>query len=108
MRRDTGASSTSPATLVITKHTRSERGKWKTSDFYRDYFYRHHLDRHKKSHLKATPFVCPICGFKSGRKDNLKQHVEKRHCGPERGIRELELLYPEMYTQHEAAGRYLN
>ena len=89
---------------MTTKHTRSERGKWKTSNFDRDSFYRHHLDRHKKSHLKATPFVCPICGFKSGRKDNLKQHVEKRHCGPERGIRDLELLYPDMYAQHEAAG----
>ena len=62
---------------------------------------RHHLDRHLKSHLKSTPFSCPICGFKSGRKDNLKQHVEKRHATVGTPIKQLEEMYPDMYKIHE-------
>ena len=55
-----------------------------------------------KSHLKSTPFACPICGFKSGRKDNLKQHVEKRHCTSNTTIKQLEEQYPDMYKLHES------
>ena len=47
--------------------------------------------------IKATPFACPICGFKSGRKDNLKQHIEKRHCSANTSIKQLEDMYPDMY-----------
>ena len=55
-----------------------------------------------KSHLKSTPFACPICRFKSGRKDNLKQHVEKRHCSSNTSIKQLEEQYPDMYKMHES------
>ena len=54
-----------------------------------------------KSHLKNTPFSCPICGFKSGRKDNLKQHVEKRHCSSDISLHHLEKMYPNMYRDQE-------
>ena len=55
-----------------------------------------------KSHLKITPFQCPVCGFKSGRKDNLKQHIEKRHCTSSLSIKQLEEVYPDMYKLHES------
>ena len=55
-----------------------------------------------KSHLQRTPFFCPICGFKSGRKDNLKQHVEKRHCSNDVNLQQLESLYPSMFKDQEA------
>ena len=54
-----------------------------------------------KSHLKNTPFSCPICGFKSGRKDNLKQHVEKRHCSSDINLDQLEKMYPKMFRDQE-------
>ena len=54
-----------------------------------------------KSHLKTTPFLCPICGFKSGRKDNLKQHIEKRHCSSDINLGQLETMYPNMYKDQE-------
>ena len=54
-----------------------------------------------KSHLKNTPFSCPICGFKSGRKDNLKQHIEKRHCSSDINLYQLEKMYPQMYQDQE-------
>ena len=54
-----------------------------------------------KSHLKTTPFSCPVCGFKSGRKDNLKQHVEKRHCSSDIDLHQLEKMYPNMYRNQE-------
>merc|ERR550517_1166668 len=54
-----------------------------------------------KSHLKTTPFSCPICGFKSGRKDNLKQHVEKRHCSSDINLYQLEKMYPNVYRDQE-------
>ena len=47
--------------------------------------------------FQATPYSCPICGFKSGRKDNLKQHIEKRHCSANTTIKQLEDMYPDMY-----------
>ena len=55
-----------------------------------------------KSHLQRTPFFCPICGFKSARKDNLKQHVEKRHCSNGVNLQQLESLYPSMFKDQEA------
>ena len=55
-----------------------------------------------KSHLKNTPFSCPICGFKSGRKDNLKQHVEKRHCSSDISLSQLEKMHPNMYRDQDA------
>ena len=54
-----------------------------------------------KSHLKNTPFSCPICGFKSGRKDNLKQHVEKRHCSSDISLSQLEKMHPNMYRDQD-------
>ena len=54
-----------------------------------------------KSHLKNTPFSCPICGFKSGRKDNLKQHIEKRHCSSDINLNQLEKMYPKMYSDQD-------
>merc|ERR1712203_41256 len=53
--------------------------------------------------MKYTPFSCPICGFKSGRKDNLKQHVEKRHCSSDINLYQMEKMYPEMYRDQEVA-----
>merc|ERR1712037_876451 len=36
-----------------------------------------------------------------GRKDNLKQHVEKRHCSSDINLDQLEKMYPKMFRDQE-------
>jgi hypothetical protein len=37
-------------------------------------------DRHEKSkHRREEHLICPVCGHRTARKDNLKDHVRRRH-----------------------------
>ncbi|KAA8902479.1 hypothetical protein FN846DRAFT_87136 [Sphaerosporella brunnea] len=39
-------------------------------------------DRHEKSkHRREEHLVCPVCGHRTARRDNLKDHVRRRHGG---------------------------
>ena len=50
-----------------------------------------HLKKHKSSSHKRGK-------HKSGRKDNLNQHVEKRHVTNETTITQMESIYPQVYN----------
>ena len=87
------------AIFVIIEHRKSKIQKLSSQPILIFYIYRNHYDRHLSSHSKSTPFVCPLCGFKCSRKDNLKQHVEKRHCSGSTTIKQIEHLYRDMYNE---------
>merc|ERR1719222_223699 len=49
----------------------------------------------------TNSYSCQICGFKCGKKPNLKSHIKRRHCTDTLSIKELEEMYPEMYKCHD-------
>ena len=54
---------------------------------------------------ERKPYSCQICGFKCGKKPNLKSHIKRRHCTDTLTLKELDEMYPDMYKYHDVPGQ---